>query len=227
MQQGVSAGLRGWAGALWIGVCSILFMATAHGATPDAPTPLLQPSQLMPGRLDALAERLRAAPQRQGRPYAIVDKPTATLIVYRADGRRAGVTPVLLGRALGDDTLPGTGERTAAGRLQERDRTTPAGGFVSEPGRNLDGEAIVWLDYDNALAIHRLRPGEAQEARLQRLASPHVMQRRVSAGCVVVPVGFYEAVVEPLLGRSRGWVVITREDGSWQEPAAPSFASAY
>lgn len=164
-------------------------------------------------RLDALAEQLRQTPERRGRPFAIVDKPTATLIVYRGDGRLAGSAPVLLGRTLGDNTRPGTGQRSAAGTLQDADLTTPAGRFVSEPGRNLSGEAVVWLDYGNALAIHRLRPGTARAAREQRLGSARTAERRVSAGCVVVAVDFYESVVEPVLGRGRALIVITREDG--------------
>jgi hypothetical protein len=164
----------------------------------------------------AVAARAWAGRDARGLPFAIVDKRAAVVWVYRADGGLAGHSAVLLGRARGDHTAPGTGERTEAGLLLDSDRTTPAGRFVSEPGINLSGEAIVWLDYRNALAIHRVRPGPSKRARVQRLASPRPDDRRVTAGCVVVPEAFYDAVVQPLLGTGRGVVYILPEDGEGQ-----------
>jgi hypothetical protein len=84
---------------------------------------------------------------------------------------------------------------------------------------------VVWIDYDSALAIHRLRPGPSQQHRATRLASADPKARRVSAGCVVVPVAFYEAVVSPVLGRSRAVVYVMPEaGGAVDEPLAPSNA---
>ena len=90
-------------------------------------------------------------------------------------------------------------------------RTTPAGRFVSRPGRNLSGEEVVWFDHDAGLAIHRLRPNAAHATRLQRLEAGRPDRRRVSAGCVVVPVAFYEKVVAPTLGRGRGVLYVLPE----------------
>jgi len=150
-----------------------------------------------------------ASADNGGMPWAVVNKRSATLQVFRADGTLAGQTPVLLGADRGDASVPGVGERTQSGRLRPGDRTTPAGRFVSSPGINLDGEAVVWLDYEAAFAIHRLRGGAAQAVRQQRLASADPAQRRASAGCVVVPVAFFETVVQPLLGRGPAvvWVL--------------------
>lgn len=169
----------------------------------------------------ALAQRILASADHRGRPFAIVDKQAATLTVYLGDGRRIGTTPVLLGQTPGDRSSPGVGERTQSGRLRADDRTTPAGRFDSEPGRNLAGEAIVWIDYASALAIHRVRPGPSQPRRLQGLASPDVRDRRLSAGCVVVPDAFFDAVVRPVLGHSAGVVYVMPEDG-----AAPAVQQA-
>lgn len=91
------------------------------------------------------------------------------------------------------------------------ERTTPAGRFASEPGRNDKGEAIVWIDYRASLAIHRLRAAPAAERRPERLASPAPDDKRISLGCVVVPVEFYESVVGPSLGRGRGVVYVLPE----------------
>ena len=49
--------------------------------------------------------------------------------------------------------------------------TTPAGRFEAEPGINNKGEQVVWVDYDSAFAIHRLRPGFAYQSRATRLVS--------------------------------------------------------
>jgi hypothetical protein len=146
----------------------------------------------------------------RGLPFAIVDKRDASIHVYAADGRVIGETPVLLGSARGDHSVPGVGDLKVTD-IPPADRTTPAGRFESEPGRNLDGEDIVWLDYDAALAIHRLRPSPARERRAQRLASERPDEHRISYGCVVVPVAFYEGVVAPVLGRGQGVVYVLPE----------------
>lgn len=149
----------------------------------------------------------------KGMPFAIVDKLASVILVYRADGTLAGKSTVLLGQTRGDVILPGTGERTQARRLRLDDRTTPAGRFVSEPGHNEAGEAVVWVDYEAALAIHRLRPSSSAQRRAQRMMSNDPHDKRISAGCVVVPVTFYLDVVQPVLGQSKGVVYITTEDG--------------
>jgi len=91
------------------------------------------------------------------------------------------------------------------------ERTTPAGRFTSQPGHNAQGEDVVWFDYAAALAIHRLRPGPAAQHRGERMGSPDSADKRISAGCVVVPVAFYEAVVRPSLGRRPGMVYVLPE----------------
>ena len=147
------------------------------------------------------------------RPFAIVDKQAATIAVYLGNGALAGQSPVLIGQAWGDEAAAGAGDRAQfAGGLQAGDRTTPAGRFESEPGHNRAGEAIVWFDYDAALAIHRLRPGPTYPDRARRLTSTEAADKRVSAGCIVVPEAFYDLVVQPTLGRSRGLVYVLAED---------------
>ena len=159
-----------------------------------------------------LAQRILASADHRGLPFAIVDKKAATLSIYLGDGRLVGSTPALLGQTPGDRSVPGVGERAQNGQLRIDDRTTPAGRFMSEPGHNLAGEAIVWIDYPSALAIHRVRPGPAQERRVQGLASPDARDRRLSAGCVVVPEAFFDAVVRPVLGRGPGVVYVMPEE---------------
>lgn len=147
----------------------------------------------------------------RGRPFAVVDKRAARLYVFHADGRLAGHTPALLGSAPGDHTVPGVGERTQNGTLRPEDRTTPAGRFEAEAGRNASGEHVVWVDYASAFAIHRLRPGFAYQARASRLATVQADNKRVSWGCVVVPVPFYTQVVQKVLGEGRSVVYVMPE----------------
>lgn len=173
----------------------------------------------------ALARQVIASADHGGLPFAVVDKKAAVLTVFLANGQLVGSTPVLLGADHGDRAVPGVGERTQSGQLRKGDRVTTAGRFISRPGRNLGGESVVWIDYDSALAIHRLRPGRWQQHRETRLASADPKARRVSAGCVVVPVAFYEAVVLPVLGRSRAVVYVMPEaDGATDKPLVPSNA---
>jgi hypothetical protein len=170
-------------------------------------------SARLDGAAAQLAEQVQQRADHDDRPYAIVDKRAAMLFVFHADGRLAGSSSVLLGRDRGDVSAPGVGERAQNGRLQPGDATTPAGRFVSTPGRNRDGDDVVWVDWSAAFAIHRLRAGAARADRERRLASPDPRGKRSSAGCVVVPVAFFDAVVTPLLGRGAAVVYVMPEAG--------------
>ncbi|MES2879694.1 MAG: hypothetical protein V4713_14875, partial [Pseudomonadota bacterium] len=56
--------------------------------------------------------------------FLIVDKKSATLYVFDAQARLRGASPILLGAALGDDSVPGIGSRPIA-QFQPSERTTP------------------------------------------------------------------------------------------------------
>lgn len=160
-----------------------------------------------------LARWAVASADHGGAPFAIVDKRGATLNLFDAGGRLLAASPALLGLMPGDGTLPGVAQRVQTG-LSLQDRTTPAGRFVSEPGRNLKGERVVWVDYASAFAIHRMRPSAPHERREERLASRSPEDNRITLGCVVVPVAFYESAVEPLIGQRRAVVYVLPESGA-------------
>ena len=61
-----------------------------------------------------------------------------------------------------------------------------------------------------------LRPAPAHERRPQRMASSDPAERRITYGCIVVPVAFYEDVIAPTLGRRRGVVYVLPEHGPMQ-----------
>ncbi len=163
----------------------------------------------------ALAQWSLASGDTRGRPFAVVDKKDARLFVFTATGRLLGAAPALLGLARGDDSAPGVGRKVSTG-IPRQERTTPAGRFESEPGHNIGGEAIVWVDYDAAVAIHRIRPAAVSERRPQRLASESPADNRISLGCVVVDEAFYDQVVAPTLGQQRGVVYVLPETRDWR-----------
>jgi len=171
---------------------------------------LSEPTAALTADARYVAEWALQSSDNQHRPFAVVDKKAARIYVFDAEGRLLGAANALLGQAPGDHSVPGVGDGDV-NRIPLADRTTPAGRFASEPGRNLSGEAIVWFDYNAALAIHRVRPGASQVQRLERLASGTPSDNRASLGCVVVMPEFYDGVVQPTLGQHRGVVYVLPE----------------
>lgn len=161
--------------------------------------------------VDQLARWVRLSGDNQRLPFVIVDKKQARVVVFDAHGALRGMTPALMGAARGDHSVPGIGERPMAS-IQPEERTTPAGRFVAELGHNTKGEDIVWVDYDAAVSLHRVRANNPVERRLQRLASATPQDNRISYGCINVPQAFYEGIVMPALkGPRRALVYVLPE----------------
>lgn len=145
-----------------------------------------------------------------GLPFLIIDKRRARIHVYDARGMLRASAPILLGAAKGDHSVPGIGERPLRD-IRPEEKTTPAGRFLAQRGRNLAGEDIVWVDYEAAVSIHRVRTKNPGEQRAERLASPTILDNRISFGCINVPAEFYDAAVDPVLARGRAFVYILPE----------------
>ncbi|MDP3190307.1 L,D-transpeptidase [Rhodoferax sp.] len=145
-----------------------------------------------------------------GLPFVVLDKRLAHAWVFDANARLAGATPVLLGSAKGDDSVPGIGEKPI-GSILPHERTTPAGRFPLEPGKNAKGERIYWVDYDAAVSMHRVRSANASERRLDRLATSDVGDNRISYGCINVPEAFYNEVIDGLFASGKGSIYILPE----------------
>ena len=157
-----------------------------------------------------VADWVVASADHGQRPFALVDKRQATLYVFAPTGRLLGSSPVLLGLARGDDSEPGIGDKPiAAIRLDER--TTPAGRFAAQPGKNLGGENVIWVDYDAAVSMHSVRATVASERRLERLKSPDPAQHRISYGCINVPPAFFAGVTWPSFAREGGMIYVLPE----------------
>jgi hypothetical protein len=157
---------------------------------------------------------------RGSRAVVVVDKKNAKVFVFDPEGTLQGAAPALLGSAVGDHTVPGVGDKPIA-QVLPQERTTPAGRFVAEPGVNAVGEDVVWVEYDAAVSMHRVRANVKAERRLQRLASPTAGDNRISFGCINLPVPFYDNVLSPAV-RGTGAVVYVLPE---TQPAAAFFGA--
>lgn len=182
---------------------------------PDPFQPADFQSHAASGDARLVADWVNATQDNQRLPFVILDKRDAKIFVFDSSGRLLDASPVLLGAAPGDDSVAGIGQRPIE-QVRPEERTTPAGRFISSPGHNASGEDVVWVDHDAAVSMHRVRPIDPKERRLERLASNDPAQRRISYGCINVPVAFFERVVQPALGRQRGVVYVLPETRSVQ-----------
>jgi hypothetical protein len=158
-----------------------------------------------------------AATHDNGRKgFIIVDKKDARVYVFAPDGQLKDSAPALLGSARGDDSFPGIGDKPLSA-VRPEEKTTPAGRFVAEPGRNASNEDIVWVDYDVAVSMHRIRPLVASERRLERMATLTTDDNRISFGCINLPVRFYENVVSPTVLKQGAIIYVLPEVKTPQE----------
>lgn len=132
----------------------------------------------------------------RGRPFAIVDKVDAKVFIFDGHGRLCGAAPALLGLARGDGAVRGIGDRELS-NIRPEERTTPAGRFVSSMGMNSKRKDVLWVDYKNAVSLHRVITTNPGERRLERLATPTPLDNRISYGCINVPAKFFDEVVKP------------------------------
>lgn len=148
--------------------------------------------------------------------FVVIDKKEARVYVFGPDGKLKESAPALLGAAHGDHSVPGIGDKPLSA-VKPDEKTTPAGRFVALPGKNTNGEDIIWVDYDAAVSMHRIRPLVASERRLERLATLTVDDNRISFGCVNLPVSFYENVLSPTVHKYGAIVYVLPETRSAQQ----------
>ena len=166
-----------------------------------------------------LANWIVASGDNQQRFFVLIDKKNTHVFVFDSRGVLVSSTSVLIGAATGDDSVAGIGNRPIA-NVAPHERTTPAGRFNAERGRNTSGEDVIWVDYDAAVSMHRVRAIEPAERRLERLASPGTDDNRISYGCINIPVRFYEGVIAPAFLAGQGVVYVMPE----VKPLAEVFA---
>jgi hypothetical protein len=209
-------------------IAAVLFLPGIHSVWPIAPESLGPGASVAPqahGRKppvagfgttiassDAryLADWIAASGDNQDLAFIIVDKKDAKAYVFDRDARLAASTFVLIGAARGDDTVPGIGAKAIAD-VRPEERTTPAGRFVAQRGHNALGKDVIWVDYDNAVSLHRVVTSNPQEHRLQRIASDSIDDKRISYGCINVPAAFFDAHIRPIFAVHRAVVYVMPE----------------
>ncbi|MDB5696707.1 MAG: L,D-transpeptidase [Sphingomonas bacterium] len=156
-----------------------------------------------------IADWIVASGDHQGLPFMIVDKVGARVFVFARNGRVAGATSALLGMGIGDESVPDIGKRRLA-TIRPHERTTPAGRHQAALGFDLEQD-VLWVDYDQALSLHRVIDGKPADRRRERLASASPLDNRISYGCINVPAAFYDGVVIPAFTGTVGIVYILPE----------------
>lgn len=201
---------------------AVASVAVAGGVEIPAGQPLASPAHVNFGLETAsqdarsLADWIIASNDSHAMPFVIVDKKQAKVFVFDADGRLRGASAVLLGLGRGDASVPGIGNRKLSS-IRPAERTTPAGRFVAALAHDLSGAEILWVDYDNAIAMHPVVTTNAKERRTQRLASASLLDKRITYGCINVPALFYKNVVSPAFKGTNGIVYVLPESRSMQQ----------
>lgn len=148
--------------------------------------------------------------------FVLIDKKEATMYVFDAKGKLKGRSPILLGKAIGDHTVPGIGNKPFS-QIKDEEMTTPAGRFWAQPGKNNRGEGIIWIDYKAAVSMHRMRTVAAEQKRAERMSTPEASDNRISYGCVNVPAKFYDTVLSPAARKPGAFVYVLPETKTPQQ----------
>lgn len=180
----------------------------------------ISPLHAQAGDAVSFARDVVIAGDAGNRAFAVIDKKSASISVFDQAGRLQAQAAVLLGEARGDRAPEDIGRRPLSS-IHRSEKITSAGRYETEAGVNTHGEDIVWLDYEAALSMHRVRhvPGEN---RPHRLATPGIDDNRISFGCVNMPPDFYEAQIAPLFYDDSRVVYVLPE----QEPLGTFFPFA-
>jgi hypothetical protein len=190
--------------------CSVLILCPKNQANVETVVrecfALEEASEEVRGQVDWIV----TSGDNQKLPFLVVDKKRTLIFAYNKDGKILGSSPVLLGSAIGDVSIPGTGSKELSQILPE-ECITPAGRFYARLGNNSNGKEVLWIDFDMALAIHPVPDGRSKERRLLSLFSESSKEHRVSLGCVNVPKEFYTSLISPLFSKECGLVYVFPE----------------
>ena len=145
----------------------------------------------------------------QKKAFVVIDKKNAQMYVFESDGKLKDNASVLLGQAVADVLPPGTASKPVS-QLKLHEKATPAGRFLAKPGKNHKGEDVIWIDYNAAISLHRLRK-VGKENRAERLASAEIDDNRISNGCVNVPPAFYNSWLRPTVLKKGAYVYVLPE----------------
>lgn len=192
--------------ALWLGMVGMASPAQAAAKRVRPAATAAPPSETV----TQLAQWVLAAGDNRQLPFVIIDKVSAEVFVFAADGHLRGAAPALLGAARGDDSTPGIGDRELSA-IRPDQRTTPAGRFLAHFGAARGQQKVLWVDYATAISLHPVVTTNPKEHRLQRLRSPSVKDNRITYGCINVSAAFYGNVVRRTFRSTQGVVYILPE----------------
>lgn len=191
-------------------LCALALAAASQAmAASGAGSAYAPPDPAAASRVDEFASSVMRSGDAEGRAFGVIDKQAATLWIFDRQGHAVASTPVLVGEATGDVAPADIGQRPLS-RVKRHEKITSAGRYLTAPGTNHKGEDIVWLDYENALSMHRVR-NVPREYRPKRLLTPTVDDNRISFGCVNVPADFYDRHIDLMFSRSPGVVYVLPE----------------
>jgi hypothetical protein len=168
------------------------------------------PGWIAPDAVKKMADWVFDSHDNRGLPFVIIDKAEAKVFVFDKSGRILGTAWALVGLARGDDSVPGIGTMPLA-QIKPDMRTTPAGRFVASLGNDLGTRNVLWVDYPNAVSLHRVINTNPAERRLERIVSQAPGEHRISYGCINVPAQFFDSVVDPTFKDTPGIVYILPE----------------
>ena len=204
-----------------IRLLSVLAGVTLHATIPAQAADIPQASIVPPSLAEGLGE-LAQPPQQQdilrvadwiavsgdndSFPYIIIDKNGATALLFDATGKLISFSPVLIGRAAGDEATPGVGSKSLA-EIGPAEMTTPAGRFLAKIGWAAGRQQVLWVDYATSVALHTIPAGN-KEHRRERLLSPAIDDNRITFGCINVAKTFYNKGVRPLFRKKGGYVYL-------------------
>lgn len=202
------------AAAFWLGVIGAATPSLAMAAD-EISTEVAEAPPTSEAAAD-LAAWVRASGDNRGLPFGIVDKQTAEVFIYAPEGELIGSTTALIGAAIGDDSVPGIGDRELRDIAPE-ERTTPAGRFMAAYGPALGRKTVLWVDYATAVSLHPVVTSNPKERRTQRLRSPELEDNRITYGCINVAPAFYKQVVRPTFKQQGGVFYVLPETRSLAE----------
>lgn len=201
----------------WLGIGWTVATAAAAETTPVEP----------PEAVARVAAWASQSGDSRGLPFVVIDKVTAQVFVFGADGQLSDATPALLGSALGDDSVPGIGDRPLA-QIKPEERTTPAGRFLAGFGPGPKNRQVLWVDYETAVSMHPVVNANRKEQRPERLQSETPDDNRITYGCINISAKFYEDVVRPMFTEAKAVVYVLPETRTLAEvfPRLPTQALA-
>ena len=92
---------RPLATALGAALCALALQAQA-----STPSGMVPPASEASGMVQQFAQDVVRSADAEGRTFGVIDKPSATLWIFDAQGRTVASSPVLVGQAVGDVHRP-------------------------------------------------------------------------------------------------------------------------